>query len=244
MTQHVVRHRGAGTWAAIGSVLAAAVLMLAEPAQAQPAGKQPNILVIWGDDIGWYNVSAYNMGTMGYKTPNIDRIAREGALFTDCYAQQSCTAGRAAFITGQSPFRTGLLKVGLPGAREGLSDKDPTIADLLAPLGYVCGQFGKNHLGDRNEFLPTVHGFDEFFGYLYHLDAMSDPYWFDYPQDWIEKYGPRDLVHCWATDVDDPTEMPRWGKVGKQRIVDEGPLAPFPNMTADHQGWQKGRAAK
>ena len=139
MTQHVVRHRGAGTWAAIGSVLAAAVLMLAEPAQAQPAGKQPNILVIWGDDIGWYNVSAYNMGTMGYKTPNIDRIAREGALFTDWYAQQSCTAGRAAFITGQSPIRTGLTKVGLPGATLGLGPLDPSVGDVMKSLGYATG---------------------------------------------------------------------------------------------------------
>ena len=175
MTQHVARRRGAGAWAAIGSVLAAVVLMLAEPAQAQPAGKQPNILIIWGDDIGWYNVSAYNMGVMGYKTPNIDRIAREGALFTDWYAQQSCTAGRAAFITGQSPIRTGLTKVGLPGADVGLRPEDPTIAELLKPLGYATGQFGKNHIGDRDEFLPTAHGFDEFFGNLYHLNAEEEP---------------------------------------------------------------------
>jgi len=149
-------------------------------AQAQPAppprpaaapGRKPNILVIFGDDIGLWNVSAYNRGMMGYRTPNIDRIAKEGAIFTDHYAQQSCTAGRAAFITGQSCFRTGLLKVGLPGAKEGLSDKDPTLAELLKPQGYATGQFGKNHLGDRNEFLPTVHGFDEFFGNLYHLNA-------------------------------------------------------------------------
>ena len=140
--------------------------------KAAESGKKPNILVLWGDDIGYWNVSAYNRGAMGYRTPNIDRIAKEGALFTDCYAQQSCTAGRAAFITGQSPFRTGLLKVGLPGAKEGISDKDPTLAELLKPLGYVCGQFGKNHLGDRNEFLPTVHWFDEFFGNLYHLKGL------------------------------------------------------------------------
>src|SRR4029434_8956761 len=162
MTQQAARRRGAGAWAAIGLVLAAVVLMLAEPAQAQQAGKQPNILIVWGDDIGWYNVSAYNMGVMGYKTPNIDRLAREGALFTDWYGQQSCTAGRAAFITGQTPIRTGLTKVGLPGAKEGLTAEDPTIADLLKEHGYATGQFGKNHVGDRNEHLPTVHGFDEF----------------------------------------------------------------------------------
>ena len=144
------------------------------PAQAQEA-KKPNILVIWGDDIGWYNISAYNLGVMGYRTPNIDRIAKEGALFTDWYGQQSCTAGRSAFVTGQSPIRTGLTKVGLPGAPEGLSKADPTIAELLKPLGYATGQFGKNHLGDRNEHLPTVHGFDEFFGNLYHLNAEEEP---------------------------------------------------------------------
>ena len=144
--------------------------------QAQPAAaKKPNILIIWGDDIGGFNISAYNLGMMGYKTPNIDRIAKEGALFTDWYGQQSCTAGRAAFITGQSPIRTGLTKVGLPGAPEGLQKEDPTLADLLKPLGYATGQFGKNHLGDRNEFFPTVHGFDEFFGNFYHLNAEEEP---------------------------------------------------------------------
>src|SRR6187549_419204 len=136
----------------------------------RPLADKPNILIIWGDDIGWFNISAYNHGIMGYKTPNIDRIAKEGAMFTDWYGQQSCTAGRAAFITGQAPIRTGLTKVGLPGAKLGLQPEDPTIADLLKPLGYVTGQFGKNHLGDRDEFLPTVHGFDEFFGNLYHLN--------------------------------------------------------------------------
>src|SRR5262245_34484682 len=140
-------------------------------AQAQPAAKKPNILFIMADDIGWFNVSAYNMGIMGYKTPNIDRIGREGAIFTDWYAQQSCTAGRAAFITGQSPIRTGLTKVGLPGSDVGLSEKDPSIAEMLKPMGYATGQFGKNHLGDKDEFLPTKHGFDEFFGNLYHLNA-------------------------------------------------------------------------
>jgi len=159
-------------------------LTFSVPAFAQESGSfaKPNILVIMGDDIGYWNISAYNRGMMGYRTPNIDRIADEGGIFTDYYGQQSCTAGRAAFITGQSPMRTGLLKVGLPGAKEGLSEKDPTLADLLKPLGYVTGQFGKNHLGDRNEFLPTVHGFDEFFGNLYHLNAEDEPEQAEYPK--------------------------------------------------------------
>jgi arylsulfatase len=212
-------------------------------ASAQTAAKKPNIVMIMADDVGIWNISAYHRGMMGGSTPNIDRIAKEGALFTDYYAQQSCTAGRAAFITGQTPFRTGLLKVGMPAAKQGLQDKDPTIAELLKPYGYATAQIGKNHLGDRNEFLPTVHGFDEFFGYLYHLDAMSDPYWHDYPQDWIAKTGPRNIVHSFATDVDDPTVMPRWGAVGKQKIEDEGPLAPFANMS-DKQDWQMGQSAK
>jgi arylsulfatase len=162
----------------------------------------------------------------GYRTPNIDRIAKEGAIFTDHYAQQSCTAGRAAFITGQSCFRTGLLKVGLPGAKEGLSDKDPTLGELLKPQGYAAGQFGKNHLGDRNEFLPTVHGFDEFFGNLYHLNAEEEPENPDYPKnpEFRAKFGPRGVLKCKATDRDDPTEDPRFGRVGKQTIDDTGPL--------------------
>ena len=180
-------------------------LTLASPngaaAQPAPQNNKPNILIIWGDDIGQFNISAYNLGMMGYKTPNIDRIAKEGALFTDWYGQQSCTAGRAAFITGQSPIRTGLTKVGLPGAPEGLKKEDPTIADLLKPLGYATGQFGKNHLGDRNEFLPTVHGFDEFFGNLYHLNAEEEPENPDYPKDpkFKEMFGPRGVFHCFAT---------------------------------------------
>ena len=169
------------------------------PAVAQTTGKQPNILVIWGDDIGWFNVSAYNQGVMGYRTPNIDRVAKEGCLFTDWYGQQSCTAGRAAFITGQSPIRTGLTKVGLPGANLGLQPQDPTIADLLKPLGYTTGQFGKNHLGDRDEFLPTAHGFDEFFGNLYHLNAEQEPENPDYPKDpeFKKKFGPRCVLRSW-----------------------------------------------
>ena len=173
------------------------------PSFAQESGSsaKPNILVIMGDDIGYWNVSAYNRGMMGYRTPNIDRIADEGAILTDYYGQQSCTAGRAAFITGQSPMRTGLLKVGLPGAKEGLAEKDPTLADLLKPLGYVTGQFGKNHLGDRNEFLPTVHGFDEFFGNLYHLNAEDEPEHAEYPKNTQFKlrFGPRGVLRCAAT---------------------------------------------
>lgn len=196
------------------------------------AQKRPNIVVIMADDIGVWNVSAYHRGMMGGRTPNIDRIANEGALFTDYYGQQSCTAGRAAFILGQTPFRTGLLKVGLPAAKQGLQDGDPTIAQLLKPLGYATAQIGKNHLGDRNEYLPTVHGFDEFYGILYHLNALEEPYQADYPKSpgFRENFGPRDIIQSTASDVDDPTVDPRWGKVGKQVIVDAGPLPPHPGM--------------
>ena len=196
-----------------------------------------------GDDVGWFNIGAYNRGIMSGKTPNLDKLAADGMMFTDYYAEASCTAGRANFITGELPLRTGLTTVGQAGADVGMPDQAVTLATVLKSLGYETGQFGKNHLGDLNKYLPTVHGFDEFFGYLYHLDAMSDPYWFDYPQDWIDKTGPRDLIHSYATNVDDPTVQPRWGKIGKQRIVDEGPLAPFPNMTG-LQNWQEGRKAK
>jgi len=216
----------------------------AAPAPAAASGSKPNILVIMGDDVGWFNVGAYHQGIMSGKTPNLDKLAAGGMRFTDYYAEASCTAGRANFITGQLPLRSGLTTVGQAGADVGMPDQCVTIATVLKSLGYATGQFGKNHLGDLNKYLPTLHGFDEFFGYLYHLDAMSDPYWFDYPQDWIDKYGPRNLVHSYATDTDDQTVMPRWGKVGKQRIVDEGPLKPFKDMGADHQMWQKGRDAK
>ena len=207
------------------------------PAMAQP---KPNILVIMGDDIGMWNISTYNRGMMGYRTPNIDRIAREGAIFTDLYAQQSCTAGRAAFVTGQSGFRTGLLKVGLPGAKEGLSDKDPTLAELLKPQGYATGQFGKNHLGDRNEFLPTVHGFDEFFGNLYHLNAEEEPENVDYPRppqypNFRARFGPRGVLKCVASDTDDSTEDPRFGKMGKQKCQDTGPLTRKRMETVDEE---------
>jgi arylsulfatase A-like enzyme len=221
-------------------VVSALVLLVAGPAQAQ---KKPNILVIMGDDVGWYNIGAYHQGVMSGKTPNLDKLASQGMRFTDYYAEASCTAGRANFITGELPIRTGLTTVGQAGADVGMPAQAVTLATVLKSLGYATGQFGKNHLGDLNKFLPCLHGFDEFFGYLYHLDAMSDPYWFDYPQDWVDKTGPRDVVHCWATDADDKTVMPRWGVVGKQKIVDEGPLPPFPNMK-DMQNWQVGRKAK
>jgi arylsulfatase A-like enzyme len=186
---------------------------------------RPNILIIWGDDIGWFNVSAYNHGIMGYTTPNIDRIAKEGAMFTDWYGQQSCTAGRAAFITGQSPIRTGLTKVGLPGADLGLQPEDPTIADVLKEQGYVTGQFGKNHLGDRDEFLPTAHGFDEFFGNLYHLNAEEEPENPDYPKspEFRKKFGPRGVLHSWV-NAD-----------GTQRIEDTGPLTRHRMETVDEE---------
>ena len=231
----------------IGRTIGLAAFALAAVVASMPAAAQqqrkPNILVIMGDDVGWFNVGAYHRGIMSGKTPNLDGLAAQGMIFTDYYAEASCTAGRANFITGELPIRTGLTTVGQAGADVGIPDQAVTLATVLRSLGYETGQFGKNHLGDLNKYLPTVHGFDEFFGYLYHLDAMSDPYWYDYPQDWIDKYGPRDLIHSYATNVDDATVMPRWGKVGKQRIVDEGPLAPFPNM-AGMQNWQEGRKAK
>ena len=193
--------------------------------QAQAQQKKPNILIIWGDDIGYWNVSAYNQGMMGYKTPNIDRIAKEGALFTDSYGQQSCTAGRAAFITGQTPFRTGLLKVGLPGAKEGLQKEDPTLADLLKQQGYMTGQFGKNHLGDRDEHLPTAHGFDEFFGSLYHLNAEDEPEHPDYPKnpEFRKKFGTRGVIHTWANPD------------GTQKIESTGPLTKKRMETFDEE---------
>ena len=193
--------------------------------------KKPNILVIWGDDIGNDNVSAYHRGMMGGGTPNIDRIANEGALMTDAYAQQSCTAGRANFMLGQNPYRTGLLTIGMPGAKHGVRKIDPTIAELLKPYGYKTGQFGKNHLGDRNEYLPTVHGFDEFYGNLYHLNAEEEPENPDYPKtsftgdgSFRDAYGPRGVLDCVATDKFDKTDEPRWGVVGKQKCKDTGPL--------------------
>jgi arylsulfatase len=206
--------------------------------------KKPNILILWGDDIGYWNISRYSLGMMGYPTKNIDRIAHEGVTFTDYYAQQSCTAGRACFITGQNPIRTGLTKVGMPGATVGLQKEDPTIAELLKPLGYATGQFGKNHLGDRNEYLPTVHGFDEFFGNLYHLNAEEEPELPDYPKDpkFKAAFGPRGVLHCKASDTDDPTEDPRWGRVGKQVIEDTGPLTKKRMETVDEEITDKAAA--
>ena len=240
----------------VSVVMAAAALLsftsVASPVSAQEAEKapdastspkpeaktdKPNILVIWGDDIGQGNISAYTKGLMGYRTPNIDRIANEGMIFTDYYGEQSCTAGRSSFITGQSVFRTGLSKVGLPGADLGLRAEDPTIATLLKAQGYATGQFGKNHLGDKNEFLPTLHGFDEFFGNLYHLNAEEEPENEDYPKDpaFREKFGPRGVLHTWATDEDDETIDPRFGKVGKQKIEDTGPLTKKRMETIDDE---------
>ena len=202
--------------------------------------KKPNILVIWGDDIGISNLSCYSHGLMGYRTPNIDRIAKEGMMFTDSYGEQSCTAGRSSFITGQSVYRTGLSKVGIPGAPIGMSEKLVTIAACLKNQGYATGQFGKNHLGDLNHMLPTNHGFDEFFGNLYHLNAEEEPEMEDYPNEkdfpnFRNRFGPRGVIHSWATDKDDPTEEPRWGKVGKQKVTDTGPLTKKRMETCDDE---------
>jgi arylsulfatase A-like enzyme len=213
----------------VGSDKADAQTQPAQPAAApKSSGGQPNILFIMADDIGWFNIGAYNRGMMAGKTPNLDKMAAEGTLFQSYYAEASCTAGRANFITGELPMRTGLTTVGQAGATVGMPSQAPTIATALKAMGYTTGQFGKNHLGDRNEFLPTVHGFDEFWGYLYHLDAMEDPFHRNYPQELLGKVGPRNLLHTLATDTDDPTIDPRWGKIGKQKITDEGPLPPHP----------------
>jgi arylsulfatase A-like enzyme len=217
-----------------GGVVLAATMPLctqaADPASAAAAAgqsKKPNIVVIWGDDIGMWNVGAYTHGMMG-RTPNIDSLAKQGAIFTDHYGQASCTAGRAAFVTGQLPLRTGETTIGIPGSKLGIQKEDPTLAEVLKTQGYATAQFGKNHLGDRNEFLPTVHGFDEWFGNLYHLNAQEEPEQLDYPGKknpaYLEKYGPRDVLHTWATNVDDPTEDPVFGRVGKQKIEKNGQL--------------------
>jgi arylsulfatase len=223
------------------SLVAASALSavgLTTSAQAQqpspaPAGQRPNIVVIMGDDIGMWNIGAYHRGLMAGRTPNLDKLAAEGMLFTDYYAEASCTAGRANFITGELPIRTGMTTVGQAGAAIGIPAEAVTIATALKGMGYATGQFGKNHLGDKNEFLPTVHGFDEFFGYLYHLDAMEDPAHPNYPQDLLNVVGPRNMLHTYATAVDDPTVDPRWGKVGKQRIEDAGTLYPSRMETVD-----------
>jgi arylsulfatase A-like enzyme len=222
----------------IGMIAAAGLtlgLAFSGAANAQTTAKPPNIVVIMGDDIGMWNIGAYHRGLMAGTTPNLDKIAKEGMLFTDYYAEASCTAGRANFITGELPIRTGMTTVGQAGAPTGLPAEAVTIATVLKSMGYATGQFGKNHLGDKNEFLPTVHGFDEFFGYLYHLDAMEDPAHPNYPQNLLDVVGPRNMVHSWATDKDDQTEMPRWGKVGKQRIEDAGTLYPKRMETVDDE---------
>jgi arylsulfatase A-like enzyme len=211
----------------------AVVLLFSAEVHAQTA--PPNIIVVMGDDIGWANIGVYNQGVMSGRTPNLDRLANEGMRFTDYYAEASCTAGRANFITGELPIRTGLTTVGQAGSPVGIPDEAVTIAQVLKSSGYATGQFGKNHLGDLNRFLPTVHGFDEFFGYLYHLDAMEDPSHRNYPQALKDTIGPRNMVHSWATDRDDATEQPRWGKIGKQRIEDAGPLYPKRMETVDDE---------
>ena len=209
--------------------------LLALAAGTAAAADKPNIVVIMGDDIGWFNIGAYHQGMMTGKTPNLDKLANEGMRFTDYYAEASCTAGRAAFVTGELPIRTGMVTVGQAGAKLGLPAQAMTLATALKDMGYATGQFGKNHLGDMNEFLPTVHGFDEFFGYLYHLDAMEDPAHPGYPQELLGKVGPRNMVHSWAINAADPTEMPRWGKVGKQKIEDAGTLYPKRMETVDDE---------
>jgi arylsulfatase A-like enzyme len=225
-------------WPSLGALAAGLILTaslaLLNSAQAQVPQK-PNIVVIMGDDVGIWNIGAYHQGMMAGRTPNLDQLAQQGMRFTDYYAEASCTAGRANFITGELPIRTGLTTVGQAGAKTGMPDAAPTIATALKSMGYATGQFGKNHLGDLNEFLPTVHGFDEFFGYLYHLDAMEDPSHRNYPPALKDKVGPRNMVHSWATDTDDATVMPRWGKIGKQKIEDAGTLYPKRMETVDDE---------
>jgi len=210
-------------------------LALAAAAAAQAPARKPNIVVIMGDDIGIWNIGAYHRGMMAGRTPNLDKLAAEGMLFTDYYAEASCTAGRANFITGELPIRTGMTTVGQAGSPIGLPAEAVTLATVLRTMGYATGQFGKNHLGDLNEFLPTVHGFDEFFGYLYHLDAMEDPCHPAYPQELLSQVGPRNMVHSWATNSDDATVDPRWGKVGRQKIEDAGQLCPERMQTIDDE---------
>src|SRR6202049_2001281 len=220
-------------WLGLLATCFTAATVASAPALAQ--AQKPNIVAIMADDIGMWNIGAYHRGLMAGRTPNLDKIAKEGMLFTDYYAEASCTAGRANFITGELPIRTGMTTVGQAGAKIGISAEAVTIAPVLKSMGYATGQFGKNHLGDLNEFLPTVHGFDEFFGYLYHLDAMEDPAHPAYPQDLLNVVGPRNMVHSWATDTDDQTVMPRWGKIGKQKIEDAGTLYPKRMETVDEE---------
>ena len=216
-------------------LLIATAALLGVVGSVAAADSKPNIVFIMGDDIGIWNIGAYHRGMMAGRTPNLDKLAKGGMLFTDYYAEASCTAGRANFITGELPIRTGLTTVGQAGSPIGMPAAAPTIATVLKSMGYATGQFGKNHLGDLNKFLPTLHGFDEFFGYLYHLDAMEDPCHRNYPPAAKETVGPRNMVHSWATDKDDPTEQPRWGKIGKQKIEDAGPLCPERMETVDDE---------
>ena len=219
----------------LGLAAVATLFSAAAPPAAKAQEKKPNIVVIMGDDIGMWNIGAYHQGMMAGKTPNLDKMATEGMRFTDYYAEASCTAGRAQFITGELPIRTGMTTVGQAGAKIGIPAQAVTLATVLKSMGYATGQFGKNHLGDLNEFLPTVHGFDEFFGYLYHLDAMEDPCHPNYPPALKDTVGPRNVVHSWATNVDDPTVQPRWGKIGKQKIEDAGPMCPDRMETVDDE---------
>jgi len=223
---------GRKIWFGVMALFATIVVSMPAAAQQQ---QRPNIVFIMGDDVGWFNIGVYNQGMMAGRTPNLDRLASEGMRFTDYYAEASCTAGRANFITGELPIRTGLTTVGLAGSPLGMPDEAPTVATALKSMGYATGQFGKNHLGDRNQFLPTLHGFDEFFGYLYHLDAMEDPCHVNYPTALKATVGPRNMLHTWATNVDDPTVQPRWGKVGKQKIEDAGELCPKRMETVDDE---------
>ena len=223
---------GRKIWFGVMALFATIVVSMPAAAQQQ---QRPNIVFIMGDDVGWFNIGVYNQGMMAGRTPNLDRLASEGMRFTDYYAEASCTAGRANFITGELPIRTGLTTVGLAGSPLGMPDEAPTVATALKSMGYATGQFGKNHLGDRNQFLPTLHGFDEFFGYLYHLDAMEDPCHVNYPTALKATVGRRNMLHTWATNVDDPTVQPRWGKVGKQKIEDAGELCPKRMETVDDE---------
>jgi len=219
--------------ALLGAMMLAITPIAAQAASATPS--KPNIIVIMGDDVGWFNIGAYHQGIMAGKTPHLDKLAAEGTRFTDYYAEPSCTAGRANFITGELPIRTGLTTVGQAGTDVGMPAQAPTIATALKAMGYATGQFGKNHLGDLNKYLPCLHGFDQFYGYLYHLDAMEDPYWHSYPPQLKDVVGPRNMLHCWATTTEDATVQPRWGKIGMQKIEDVGPLPPERMKTVDNE---------
>ncbi len=233
---HFIKHYPMRFFASLSFVVTTLVISLSVSAQnSDTPTSKPNIIVIMGDDVGWFNIGAYNQGIMAGKTPHIDALAAQGMRFTDYYAEPSCTAGRANFITGELPLRTGLTTVGQAGADVGMPAQAPTIATALKELGYETGQFGKNHFGDLNKYLPCLHGFDEFYGYLYHLDAMEDPFWHSYPQALKNTVGPRNMVHCYATTTSDSTSQPRWGVIGKQKIEDAGELPPERMKTVDDE---------